>query len=374
MSVKRVLHFGMQGGIGGVETFIMEVYRHIDREKLQFDFLTNIGGEIAFSDEIHAGGGKIYPLICPKSRSISGHAKSYNEFFSALNLADYVAVHQHSNFPRYIAPLKYAKKYGISKRIFHSHNAKDMYPSNSVITNVQKRITEELTIQSMGKWATHLWACSEQAGKYMFREKYKYEVIPDAIDTKKFQFNESVRKEKRLELNLKDDFVIGFVGRLQYQKNPEYLIEIFNAICEKKPKSKLVIVGKGNLETDIRALCNKRKLMDHVLFLGARNDVASLMQAFDCFVMPSRFEGLGITYIEAQAAGLPCFASTEVPKQAKITNLMHYISLTDNPNLWADKILTGSKIQRTNRYLEIKLAGYDICDLAERLQKFYLGI
>ncbi len=289
-----------------------------------------------------------------------------------MNLENYVAVHLHSNFPRYIAPLKYAKKYGITKRIFHSHNTKDMYPSSSIITNSRKWITEEVTIQNLGKYATHLWACSEQAGKYMFRDKYLYEVIPDAIDAKKFQFNELTRKEKRLELDLKDEFVIGFVGRLQYQKNPEYLIEIFNAICKKNPKAKLVIVGTGKSETDIRIMCNERKLLERVLFLGQRDDVMSLMQAFDCFVMPSRFEGLGITYIEAQAAGLPCFGSIEVPREAGITNLMHYIPLTKNPDIWADKILSNSTVKRTNRYQEIKSAGYDICDLAERLEKFYL--
>lgn len=147
---------------------------------------------------------------------------------------------------------------------------------------------------------------------------------------------------------------------------------MFNAICKKNPKAKLVIVGTGKLETDIRIMCNERQLLHRVLFLGQRGEVMSLMQVFDCLVMLSRFEGLGITYIEVQAAGLPCFGSTEVSKEAGITNLMYYISLTEDADSWADKILSNSTMKRTNRYLEIKLAGYDICDLAERLERFYL--
>lgn len=372
MKPKRVLHYGLMGGIGGVETFVMNLYKHIDKEKLQFDFLTTHNGNVAFSNEIISCGGNVHSVLYSKSESLIRHVQSYNEFFRSVDCNDYVAVHLHSNFPRYLAPLAYAKKYGIKKRIYHAHSAMDMYPCESRINNLKKQFTEYTTIRQMGDVTTHFWACSVMAARYMFRGKYEYDIIQDAIDAKKFCFDEIVREKKRRELSLGDSFTIGFVGWLSYQKNPEFLLDVFEVICASGLNAKLVFVGKGNREEKLRELATKKHLENKVLFLGARGDVSELMQAFDCFVMPSRGEGLGITYIEAQAAGLHCFGSTNVPSEAGITSLMKYIDLTETPEYWANEILKCRHKKRKNTLSEIQNAGFDIVTLAKDLQKKYL--
>lgn len=369
---KRVLHFGMLGGIGGVETFIMNIYRNIDREKLQFDFITLHNQDIAFSDEILSMGGKIYSCLYSKHESVFRHSSAWKVFFD-VHKSGYCAVHQHANFPRYSAPLRYAKKYGIKKRIFHAHNSMNMYPSDSFVLNLQKEISERITINNLKKYATDLFACSDLAANYMYRGRYDYKFIPNAIETDKFIYNESMRDNKRRELNLGDKFVIGTVGRLQYQKNPEFIIEIFNAVHRTNPNSELIMVGIGVLEDKIRKMIADYKLTDCVQLLGRRYDVPELMQAFDCFLLPSRFEGLGIVYIEAQAAGLRCFASEGVvPMEAKVTELMNYISLDKPAEFWADKILESHDTERINMKSEIIKAGYDIKEMAKTMQEFYL--
>ena len=371
--VKRVLHWGLQGGIGGVETFVINLYRHIDRDKVQFDFLTNEKSDVAFSEEIEAMGGMIYREIVPKSISIIRHQQSYTDFFEKIHVQDFIAVHQHSNFPRYIAPLKYAKKYGIKKRIYHAHNCQDMHPSKSLLVNAKKRITEFCTIQNLGRYATDLLACSEKAGEFMYQNKYPSVFIPNAIETDRFVFNENKRAIIRRELQLGEAFTVGFVGRLQYQKNPEFLINVFESIHKWKPDSKLVCVGVGTLEEKCRKMVADKGLEEATLFLGIRNDVPDLLQAFDCMVMPSRFEGLGITYIEAQAAGLQTYGSDEVPIETEITGLMHRIPLALSADEWAGQVLSFIETKRRNTKSEICQAGFDIKDLAKRMENFYLG-
>lgn len=363
---KKVLHWGLMSGIGGVETFVMNIYNHIDRDVLQFDFLTKKDGKIFFENKINELGGNIFPIVCPKTESIFEHKKSLNDFFSKHN--DYVALHMHMNHIRYYAPLVYAERYGIKKRIYHSHTSSDMNPSNSII----KKLTEFDTRINVSRYATDLFACSDAAGRYMFGNK-KFNVIPNAIETDKFIFNESVRKKKREELQLGDKFVIGTVGHLSYIKNPEFTIEIFNAVHRKNPNSELIMVGIGALEDKIKKMIANYKLTDCVQLLGRRYDVPELMQAFDCFLLPSRFEGLGIVYIEAQAAGLPCFASEGVvPKEAKVTELMNYISLDKPAEFWADKILENRITERRNKKSEIIKAGFDIKEIAKNMQEIYL--
>lgn len=370
--VKRVLHCGMTNGIGGVETFLINLYRYIDRNKLQFDFITTHDGNIAFCDEINNMGGRIYPILYRKSESFIKHHLAWTKFFEEHH-EEYVAVHMNSNFPRYIAPLAYAKKVGIEKRIFHAHNSNDMYPSTSFIVNTKKKLTEIQTFYGIGQYATHCFACSKEAGNYMFRNRYQFQVIPNGIDASKFTFNKDIRKKKRAELGLKDKLVIGMVGRLQYQKNPEFAMDLFGELCKKISNARLVFVGKGNLE---EALYHKAKIFnmeDKVIFLGARTDVNELMQAFDCLLMPSNFEGFGITAIEAQAAGLPVICSDAVPMETKLTNYIRYISLHESKEIWIKTILECRSQERKSTYNEIAKAGFDIKEVAKRMQAFYLG-
>lgn len=370
MKQKRVLHWGLMDTLGGVETFVINIYRHIDKEKIQFDFLTMHNQNVAFSDEIEAMGGKIYKCIYSKHESMYKHKKSYDDFFA--NHHDYKAVHMHMNFPRYIAPLKYAKKYGIEKRIYHAHNSKDMYPSSSFIVNMRKRITEEYTIQNLKKYSTDLFACSRLAAEYMYHGKYDYKFIPNAIETDRYLFNKTIRKKKRYELNLGDKFVIGTVGRLQYQKNSEFTIEIFHEVHKRNKNSVLIMVGEGDLKQKLVEMAKAYNIIDSIMFLGSRNDVPELMQAFDCFLLPSRFEGLPVVLVEAQTAGLPCFASDTITNEVNITPLIHFHSIQeDNANLWSESILK-TNIQRRNMKSDVVKAGFDIKDLATKMTDYYL--
>lgn len=156
-------------------------------------------------------------------------------------------------------------------------------------------------------------------------------------------------------------------------KNPEFLVEIFNELIKINKNAKLIFVGKGNMEGEIKERLKSYGLMEKAIFFGVRTDVAELMQAFDCMVMPSRFEGFGISYIESQAAGLPTFGSTNVPIETQVTNLMKYISLDETPDVWAKRILSESEVKRQNTYNMVKKSGFDIVDLAKRLERFYLG-
>lgn len=373
MGVKRVLHYGLNNGYGGVETFFLNIYRYIDKSKVQFDILTAHNNTVPFKAEIEANGGRVYSRIYGKSESVRMHNKSYIDFFNEINPEDYVAMHLHSNFPNYIGPLKYARKYGIRKRIYHAHNSQDMYPAHSMVGKITKSVTSILTKRTADYYATDFFACSNEAANFIFGNRKEYKIIPDAIDALKFSYDENVRIKKRRELGLTDEFTVGFVGRLQYQKNPEFLVEIFNQLIKYNINAKLIFVGKGNMEGEIKERLKSYGLMEKTIFLGVRTDIPELMQAFDCMVMPSRFEGFGISYIESQAAGLPTFGSTNVPIETQVTNLMKYISLDETPDVWARRILSESEVKRQNTYNMVKKSGFDIVDLAKRLERFYLG-
>ena len=367
MKPIRILHFGIVGGLGGVDTFLMNLYKHIDREKVQFDFILNHDTRAYFQDEFEAMGAKIYPIMYSKRECVLKHNHILDNFFKEHT--EISGVHMHMNFIRYYAPLVYAKKYNVPIRIYHSHNSQDMYPSKSII----KEVTEAIARKNIGKYTTDLFACSNIAGKYMFEDK-SFKVIKNAIETDKYVFNENIRIAKRKELGVGDKFVVGFVGRLQYQKNPEFIIDIFNELHKKMPNSVLAMVGVGRLEEKVREKMSIYNIQDSVLMLGKRDDVAELLQAFDCFLLPSRFEGLGIVAIEAQTAGLPCFLSDGVPEETNITDLATYISLNNSADEWANEILNKSiGLNRRNVQQKIINAGYDIKNMAKNMESYYLN-
>lgn len=365
----RVLHWGMLGGLGGIETFIMNVYRKIDRNKIQFDFLTTHDGQIAFEDEIIRLGGRVHRVVYSKRESLIKHYLGLEEFFKN-NSQHYHVIHMHMNYINFIRPMKLAKKYNIPVRIYHSHNSGHMHLNN---TKAQ-RFQESINRQIISKYATNLLACSNLAGKWMFQGN-DFTVLNNGIDTKKFLFNEDIRYKMRNELNVNDKKVIGFIGRLQYQKNPLFVIDIFNEIYKKDVNTVLIMVGLGPLKEELQMKVEQYNLQDSVLFLGSRNDIPDLLQAFDLFLLPSRFEGLGIVLIEAQATGLPCLTSRDVvPKEARVTNLLTYVSLEEKPESWASIALNNISTERKNQRDCIINKNYDIQQTIEQLEKIYLSI
>lgn len=363
----RVLHWGMLGGLGGIEIFIMNIYRNIDRSKVQFDFLTTHDGKIAFEDEIIEFGGEIHKVIYSKRESLIKHYISLEEFFKN-NSHRYQVIHMHMNNINFIRPLKLAKKYGIPIRICHSHNAGNMHRNYRKVQMFQEYINRKV----IGRYTTHLLACSNLAGNWMFHNN-RFDILNNGIDTKKFLFNEEVRRKVRCELSIDNKKVIGTIGRLQYQKNPLFIIDIFNQMKKKDINTVLIMVGEGPLKEEVEERIKSYKLEDSVFLLGARNDIPELLQAFDLFLLPSRFEGLGIVLIEAQASGLPCLTSKDVvPEEARVTDLLTYVSLEELAQTWAVVALEVMKQTRYDRSKEVLKQRYDIRQTVAQLEKIYL--
>lgn len=359
----RVLQVVTHMNRGGLETMLMNYYRNIDRNKIQFDFLTHRpeNEKKDYDDEIRSLGGKIYhmPVLNPFS---PGYKKSLDRFFKEHK--EYKIVHSHLDcLSAY--PLKAAKKNGVPVRIAHSHNTSQEKNLKYLIKDYSKK--------QIPKYATHLFACGKEAGQWMFG-KHKFQIMNNAIDAKKFIYNEEIRKQKRKELGVEDKFLIGHVGRFNLQKNHEFLIDIFYEISKREPKSVLLLVGNGELEQTIKNKVQTLKLEEKVIFYGISEQIYEILQAVDAFVFPSLFEGLGIALVEAQAAGIESFASLDViPQEAKVTELCHFISLDKSPKQWAEDILKKQNYKRTNTYIEIKKHGYDIEENVKKLEEFYIN-
>lgn len=358
----RVLHVVTQMTRGGLETMLMNYDRCIDHSKVQFDFLEHRSAVTDYDREILDMGGKIYrlPRLNPASPS---YLKALDHFFSEH--PEYRIVHSHLNSMAGI-PLKAAKKYEVPVRIAHAHSSNQEKNFKYPIKQFYKK--------SIPQYATDLFACGEAAGKWMYGG-YPFTVVNNAIDAKQFVFDKKVRSQAREELGIHSTtLVLGHVGRFSPPKNHTFLVDIFRAVLSLHPDSKLLLVGQGNLEQEVRNKCNDYGILDHVVFAGVRNDVYRLMQAMDVFVFPSLYEGLGIVAVEAQAAGLPCVVSDRVPKECEKTNgLVSYLPLDQNPDDWAKRIIEAAATERKDTSAEIMNNGFDISENARWLQDFYLS-
>lgn len=358
----RVLHVVTTMNRGGLETMLMNYYRHIDRQEVQFDFLEHRDTKSDYDQEILSLGGKIYRLPKLNPFSISYHRK-LNTFFHEHQ--EYRIVHVHQDCLSSIA-LKAAYQKHVPVRIAHSHNA-------SQDKNL-KYIFKRYYMKKIPKYATHLFACSKEAGDWMFLGK-NYQIVRNAIDTKKFLFDEGKRWYVRKKLGIPDfKLVVGHVGRFNFSKNHDFLIDIFYEIQRINENSVLLLVGVGDLEQSIKEKVDKKGLSQKVMFLGKRSDVNDLMQAMDIFIFPSNYEGLPVTLVEAQAAGLPIIKSDHVSNQCKITPYIYTLSLNSSPYDWANKaiqIVNHSSRGNTLKYL-IE-SHYDIYSNAVWLKDFYLS-
>ena len=297
----------------GLETMLMNYYRNIDREKIQFDFLTHRPQRSDYDDEIESLGGKIYyaPRLYPQN--YPKYFKWMKQFFSEH--PEYKIIHSHIDAMSYL-PLKAAKKANIPIRIAHSHN--------TAIDRDFKYLLKTYFRFKLPKVANYYCACGKEAGEFLFPGK-EYMYVPNAIEIDRFLFNENVRMKKRRELGIKDEIVIGHIGRMSYQKNHKYLIDVFAEILKKKNDSILLLIGVGEKLDDIKKYVEKLGLSEQVRFLGNRADVDELYQAMDVFVMPSLFEGLPVVGVEAQFSGLSCIFSDQVPEEVNFTKKSMFI-------------------------------------------------
>jgi glycosyltransferase involved in cell wall biosynthesis len=363
--VLQVFH-GMD--CGGAETMIMNLYRHIDRTKVQFDFLVHTTKKCFFDDEIKKLGGNIYSVPYYKITNGRQYKAALKQFFRSH--PEIKIVHGHLGSCAHIY-LQIAKQHGCYA-IAHSHNTK---PKGFSLKNLLYRIFTYKT----RKVADYFFGCSIAAAEYRFGYKIahssKCDILKNAIDVGKFAYSDKYRKEIRDEFNLENKIVIGHVGRFNTQKNHTFLIDIFKAIHDKRPDSVLILVGIGNLMPAIKQKVESLGLNESVIFAGLRSDVHKMMSAFDVFLFPSLYEGLPVTLVEAQAAGLHAVCSDTIPKEVEVTNLVDFRSLNEPTETWANAVLKYSEpYERLNMQQEIIKAGYDIQTTAKWLENFYVSI
>ena len=351
---------------GGVESVVMNYYRHIDRSKIQFDFICDEDSTNIPYDEINSLGGKVI-LIPPYQKVIKYH----NELKKVLKDGNYKIVHSHINTLS-VFSLFAAKSAAVPIRIAHSHSTTNKKEK-------KKNLLKQVLRPFSKVFATDYMCCSELAGRWLFGDK-EYDkgnvyLLNNAIDLDKFKYDEKVRKTKRKELNIDDDtLVIGHVGRFVEQKNHRFLIEIFDRLKQKNTYVKLLLVGDGDGRGKIENLVKEKNLQEDIKFLGMRDDVYNILQAMDVFVFPSLYEGLPVTLIEAQSAGLPCIISDQVPLECKMSDLVYVKSLQESESAWVDEILKLSDYKRTDTTPLVIQSGYDIRKNAEKLQKYYLKL
>ena len=346
----------------GLETMLMNYYRHIDRNRIQFDFLTHRPYSSDYDEEILSLGGKIYhaPRLYPQN--YPAYFRWMKNFFHEH--PKYQIVHSHIDSMSYL-PLLAAKRAKIPYRIAHSHN--------TLIDKDFKYILKQYFRYKLPDVANYYCACGKQAGEFLFPNK-NFTIIPNAIEADKFKFSEDLRKKKRRELNVENDFVVGHVGRFSYAKNHKFLINIFLEIHKKKAKSVLLLVGVGEKEDEVRKQVSQLRLENQVRFLGNRSDVNELYQAMDVLLMPSLFEGIPVVGVEAQFADLPCFFSENVPQEVQFNHNVNFISLAFSPGKWAEQIISYDKISKKRNNNIVENSRYNIQFAHSILEEFYLNL
>lgn len=368
MGTVRILQVVGRMNRGGTEALLMELFRNIDRNEIMFDFIVHTEKECAYDEEIKRLGGEIYHVPRFTGTNIISYVKAWNSFFKKHN--EYKIIHGHigSSAAIYLA---IAKKYGCYT-IAHSHSAGLKLERNfkSFIYRCFSYPTRFI--------ADFFLACSLDAGIDRYGKKISnssnFNVLYNGINLNKFIFNEIIRQDLRKNFNLEDKFIVGITGRMTEAKNPLFIIDIFQEIKKLNNNAYLLWCGDGELRTDIEKRIKEYQLENAVKLVGAVSNVNDYMQVFDVFLFPSLWEGLGISLIEAQAASLPCFVSEHIPKEAKITDLVKTIPLTNGASVWAEKIMHYQIPNRIDRTLEIVCKGYDIKDTAYQLTYLYKKI
>ncbi len=368
--MERVLQVVGTMDLGGAETLIMNIYRNIDRSKVQFDFLCHNRVESKYAEEILSMGGRMY---CVPGISHVGpikYQKNLYKFFKAH--PEYKTVHSHHDILSGMI-LRQAKRAGVKNRISHAHNT---YTSG----NIFKKIILSFFKMYFPSSVTTAYACADIAGRTLYKGKLKnnYKVIPNVIDTEKFRFSLAKGNTIKKELGLGNEIIIGHVGRFSEQKNHKFLVEIFEQILKKKENAHLLLIGEGLLKNEIEQYVNEMNIQNNVHFLGSRSDMPQYFSAMDLLLFPSLYEGLSVAMVEAQASGLPILTSDTVSSEVALTDLVKQLPLTDSVEKWADEALLHiNRFSNTDRSIyceKIKDAGFDVKKLASNLQETYLNI
>ncbi len=352
---------------GGAETLIMNIYRNIDRSRVQFDFLLSSPVRTAYEDEIESLGGKIYHI----PHFLGWNRLSYDKTLRAFLIAhpEHMILHDHL-MDSAAETFRVAKKLG-RVTIAHSHTVQNGHSIEEGIRFLFRR--------KLYKVADYRLACSKDAGRWLYRNKKDFTIVNNGIDTEKYSFSEEARSRKRKELGIDPEtYLIGNVGRLVKDKNQERIIDIFAVFHKSCRNSKLIIAGDGPMEENIRDRIRHYNLEEDALLIGPRDDLGELYSALDLFLLPSLTEGLGIVLVEAQASGLECVFSSNIPEEVDlIPGLLSRVSLEAPDEEWAGRMEECRTKGTENRYgknLSVKAAGYDIKETSKQMERLYLSI
>lgn len=362
----RVLHELSALDGGGVAKLLYDYYSHMDKEKIHFDFLIqDFYDEGIYEKPLKELGCTIYRIPRIK-KDRKGYLRGMEK---VIHEGNYDAVHSHMG-ARGLFSMYYARKAKVPKRIVHSHIAYE--PIGRL-----KRCFDIMLSWMAKKNATHLFACGRDAGRYMWgkrcSKKGKIDIMTNAVDTRGYEFSSELRDLKRKELGVEDQLVIGIVGRLAEQKNYPFLFEAYKELLQMRKDVVLVIVGRGLEEEKIRERANQLKITENIQFLGVRKDVPELLNAFDLFVLPSRYEGLPVVLIEAQANGLKQLVSDKVTDEMNITDLIEFLPIENTARLWAEKMAACcDNVEKRKDYRQqVADAGYDIKIASKKMEEFY---
>ena len=356
---------------GGAETMVMNYYRHIDRQKIQFDFMVHREQRGAFDDEIESMGGRIYRMPPIYPQNFARYKRMLKGFFDEHT--EYQIIHSHMSELGYFAFVE-ARKHGIPVRICHAHNAPNFRHENLI--QYIKLIPRYYFIRRIRHLTTDFFVCSHIAGLWLYGQKRqdKFVFMRNAIETEKFLYNVGEANAIRQELGLSNQRIICHVGRFNKQKNHSFLIDIFKEILDNDPDSILLLVGDGELRKEIEDKVNSLNLQGNVRFLGVREDVPQLLKASDLLLFPSYYEGLSVVLVEAQATGITCVVTNSLANETIICkDQMRLVSLKKSAKEWADIVLDSNTKRQGDAVDMMKKEGWDVGVNAKWLQDFYLN-
>ena len=362
----KVCCFCEKWASGGIESFINNVINRIDLNEIRIDIIASSIENSIFTTFLKKKGIRFFEL----SGNLHNLRKNYKMFYEKVLEEKYDVIHFHCYQAMSLYYVHIAKHLGVMQRIVHSHNT-DLRNSKS---RWVKMLVHKLYSNMYTKDATQLWACSEDAATFLFSpsviKERGYTFIPNGIELKKFQYNPEERIKMRKALSIEKKFVIGNVGRLCYQKNQDFLLNVFYEICKVKEDCVLLLVGEGEDEKYLKEKAVKLGIDGGVIFYGTSNEVNKLFCAMDVFAFPSRFEGLGIVAIEAQTSGIPVICSELIPKEALVTKFASILSLKDGEKNWAKKILSVESMER-EQLICSSLAMFDIEEVTKIIEMQY---
>ncbi len=367
MMPKKVLIVGLTENKGGLESFIMDLYRRIDRSRIQFDFLHSLKGNkhLAYEDEILSLGGRVFYFPMLRDGPLA-HYLQLNRIFKQTH---YTAVYYQANYKIKNADVfRIAMKYHVPFRILHSHNS-----SNLRSPSFYQDIREMLAAHAARRYVTNYFCCSEAAGEWMFGKNAEYTVINNGIDTKQFDCYPGVRTSVRAQENLGNKNVYGTVARISPPKNPLFLVDVFNEIHKLQPNSVFLHIGGNQMGQQLQKKISRYNLEDCYLLLGEKDRVFEYLNAMDLFLLPSIHEGFPISLVEAQTSGLKCLVSDSITRDVDLTGNITFCSIAEPAQKWAEIATSLVSYQRVSCRQSIVDQGYDVQSRVTAFERLILS-